>query len=128
MFKSSSYLFIILGLALFALVPHASASTGGGGLPWESPLNTLTQSMTGPVPYAISLMGIVCAGTMIIFGGEMAYFVRGLLVLVLTIAMIIAAKNFLSGLGLVGAGSEVGAIKNERVYVASARSSSSLWD
>jgi type IV secretion system protein TrbC len=62
--------------------------------------------MTGPVPYAISLMGIVCAGTMIIFGGEMAYFVRGLLVLVLTIAMIIAAKNFLSGLGL-GAGAEV---------------------
>src|SRR3954447_8685421 len=104
--KSVQLLFII-GLALFGLSGHAWAGTaGGGGLPWEAPLTTLTNSFTGPVPYAISLLGIVCVGGMVIFGGELGYFVRGLLVLVLVIAMIIAAKNFLSGLGF-NAGAEI---------------------
>src|SRR5689334_4223196 len=97
--KQIHLLFILLGL-VFALSGHAQAATGGGGLPWESPLTQLANSFTGPVPYAISLLGIVVTGSVVIFGGELGYFVRGLLVLVLVIAMIIAAKNFLSGLGL----------------------------
>src|SRR4051812_24446382 len=103
--KSIQLLFII-GLALFVLSGHAWAATGGGGLPWESPLTQLTNSFTGPVPYAISLLGIVTTGGLVIFGGELGYFVRGLLVLVLVIAMIIAAKNFMSGLGF-NAGAEI---------------------
>ena len=91
-----------------SLAPPAWAASGGGGLPWEQPLTTLANSFTGPIPYAISLMGIVVTGAMVIFGGELGYFVRGLLVLVLVIAMIIAAKNFLSGLGL-GTGAEIAA-------------------
>ncbi|HEY0793473.1 MAG TPA: TrbC/VirB2 family protein [Chthoniobacterales bacterium] len=106
-----THLFAV-GLALLAFVPHAHAA-GGGGLPWESPLTNLANSFTGPVPYAISLLGIVVTGATVIFGGELGFFVRGLLVLVLVIAMIIAAKNFMSGLGL-GAGAEIAAI--EEVY------------
>lgn len=104
-------------LTLLALATQAHAAQGGGGLPWEAPLTALANSFTGPVPYAISLIGIVATGGVVIFGGELSYFVRGLLVLVMVIAMIIAAKNFLTGLGL-GAGAEIAAI--EEVYVPSA--------
>jgi type IV secretory pathway VirB2 component (pilin) len=97
----------LVGVSVLLLAGQAHAATGGGGLPWEAPLTTLANSFTGPVPYAISLLGIVVSGSMVIFGGELGYFVRGLLVLVLVIAMIIAAKNFMSGLGL-GAGAVVG--------------------
>lgn len=97
-------------LTLLALAAHAHAANGGGGLPWEAPLTTLSNSFTGPVPYAISLIGIVATGSICVFGGELGYFVRGLLVLVLVISMIIAAKNFLTGLGL-GAGAEIAAIE-----------------
>jgi type IV secretory pathway VirB2 component (pilin) len=111
-------LLLTIALALFALSGHAWASTGGAGLPWESPLTTLANSFTGPVPYAISLIGIVSVGGVVIFGGELGYFVRGLLVLVLVISMIVAAKNFLSGLGF-NSGAEIGtAVKTEAYGVA----------
>lgn len=108
-------------LTLLALVTQAHAATGGGGLPWEAPLTTLANSFTGPVPYAMSLLGIVATGGVVIFGGELGFFVRALLVLVLVIAMVIAAKNFLSGLGL-GAGAEITA-SWEVVHVATRASS-----
>jgi type IV secretory pathway VirB2 component (pilin) len=106
--KKYPYVWIIITSGMLALAPPAWAASGGGGLPWEQPLTTLANSFTGPIPYAISLMGIVVTGAMVIFGGELGYFVRGLLVLVLVIAMIIAAKNFLSGLGL-GTGAQIAA-------------------
>jgi type IV secretion system protein VirB2 len=61
----------------------AAASTGGSSLPWESPLQTIATSMTGPVAYAISLIGIVVAGAMLVWGGEINEFARRLIMLVL---------------------------------------------
>jgi type IV secretory pathway VirB2 component (pilin) len=107
--KRYSLLWLLVGLVVLAFTPQAQAATGGSGLPWEQPLTTLSNSFTGPVPYAISLMGIVVSGALVIFGGELGFFVRGLFVLVMVIAMIIAAKNFMSGLGL-GAGAQIAAI------------------
>jgi type IV secretion system protein VirB2 len=53
-------------LVLAFLATDAGASSGGGSLPWEGPLQTITTSMTGPVAYAISLIGIVVAGAMLV--------------------------------------------------------------
>src|ERR1700733_12969949 len=85
----------------------AQAATGGGGLPWEAPLTTLSNSITGPVAYGVSIIGIVGAGGILIFaGGQVNEFLRAVLFCVLVIAFIIAAKNTMSAFGW-GAGAEI---------------------
>jgi type IV secretory pathway VirB2 component (pilin) len=100
-------------LALGLLMPWtASAATGGGGLPWEAPLTTLSNSVTGPVAYGMSLVGIVGAGGVLIFAGGMVNeFLRAVLFCVLVIAFIIAAKNTMSAFGW-GAGAEITTQRN----------------
>ena len=97
---------LLIGTALFA--PRtAHAATGGSGLPWETPLTTLSNSVTGPVAYAVSLIGIVGAGGILIFaGGQVNEFLRAVLFCVLVIAFIIAAKNTLTAFGF-AAGAEI---------------------
>jgi type IV secretion system protein VirB2 len=92
-----------LGLAVLAAMamagPDAMASgAGGGSLPYESALETLQQSVTGPFAKAIALIGIVVAGGVLIIGGDMNGFFRSACVLVLVISLIVAANAFLSGL------------------------------
>jgi type IV secretion system protein TrbC len=76
----------------------AVASTGGGSLPWETPLEAIRDSVTGPVAYAISLMGIVVAGAMLVWGGEIGDFVRRIIMLTLAISLIVFAANILATL------------------------------
>ena len=80
-----------------------AASSSGGSLPWETPLQTLRDSITGPVAYAVSLMGIVVAGAMLVWGGEINEFVRRMIMLILVISLIIFASNILSTLFNAGA-------------------------
>jgi type IV secretion system protein TrbC len=95
---------LVLSLALLASSTSAdAASSGGGGLPWETPLQTLRDSITGPVAYAISLMGVVVAGATLVFGGEINDFVHRIIMLVLVISLIIFSTNILSTLFNAGA-------------------------
>ena len=80
-----------------------SCGSGGGGLPWESPLCKVSDSLSGPVAYAISLIGVVVTGAMLIFGGEINEFARRIIMLVLVVALIVSATNVLSGLFSSGA-------------------------
>jgi type IV secretory pathway VirB2 component (pilin) len=90
---------IALGCLLMAcLTPEAAASTGGGSLPWETPLQTIADSISGPVAYAISLIGIVVAGAMLVWGGEINEFARRMIMLVLVISLIVFATQVLSTL------------------------------
>lgn len=89
-------LFILL-LGLFA-AEFALAAASGGGLPWESPLNTIKDSLTGPVAGVISLVAIVVSGVALIFGGDFSGFVRGLINVVLVISIVIGASSLLSNL------------------------------
>jgi type IV secretory pathway VirB2 component (pilin) len=90
---------IALGCLLFAcLAPEAAASTGGDSLPWETPLQTIADSISGPVAYAISLIGIVVAGAMLVWGGEINEFARRMIMLVLVISLIVFATQVLSTL------------------------------
>ena len=109
---------LLLTLALLAPVA-AHAATGGGGLPWETPLQTLSNSISGPVAYGLSLIGLVVSGGVLIFmGGELNHFAR---VVVLVISFIIAGKNTMSTFGW-GGGAEIGANKQtkEVMYVVGA--------
>jgi type IV secretion system protein TrbC len=96
-------LVLFLVLLSLALPDTALASDVGRGLPWETPLQTIRDSITGPVAYAISLMGIVVAGAMLIWGGEINEFVRRIIMLVLVISLIVAASNLLKTLFVSGA-------------------------
>ncbi|OCS26133.1 conjugal transfer protein TrbC [Campylobacter fetus subsp. venerealis CCUG 33872] len=90
-------LFFIFG-AVFAF-----ASTTGGGLPWESPLQTIKASLTGPVAFIISLVAIVAAGVGLVFGGEFSGFVKTLIYIVLVIALIVGSASFMNLFGISGA-------------------------
>lgn len=68
-------LIIVAFTFAFTSYAHASASAGGG-LPYEAWLTKLQQSMTGPVAFSVSLIGIVGAGGVLIFGGELNAFLR----------------------------------------------------
>jgi type IV secretion system protein VirB2 len=90
---------LIASLTAFCIAPGlAEAGTGGGSLPWETPLEAIRDSVTGPVAYAISLMGIVVAGAMLVWGGEIGDFVRRIIMLTLAISLIVFSANILATL------------------------------
>lgn len=75
---------------------HAAAA---GNLPWERPMQTIATSLTGPVAYAIGLIGIAIAGGTMLWGGELTEFGRracmvGLVVSVLVFAAPMLASAF----------------------------------
>ena len=65
---------------------------GGGGLPWEGPLQQIQQSITGPV-----------AGGMLIFGGELNDFARRLMYVVLVAGILLGATQIVGLFGASGA-------------------------
>lgn len=82
---------------------HAEASTAGG-LPWDGPLLTLQNDLTGPVATGISVVAFLSAGAALVMGGEeLGGIAKKALYIVLGIAMIVFGNRFLSGLGLSGA-------------------------
>ncbi len=97
--RAAAYLFPLL--AIVTLKP-VLASTGGG-LPWDTPLQTLQNDLTGPVATAVSVMALFAAGAALVFGEELGPFVRRALLLVVAIAFLVLGTNFLSALGLTGA-------------------------
>ncbi len=90
---------LTLFLILLAQPEIALASVGGGGgLPYESWLVSLRNSVTGPVAFTLSIIGIVVAGGILIFGGELNAFFRTLIFIVLVMALLIGAQNIMTNL------------------------------
>lgn len=85
-------------VALFALLsPDAQAAAGAGGnLPYEDWLTNLRNSVTGPVAFALSIIGIVVAGGVLIFGGDLNGFFRTLMFIVLVMAFLVGAQNVMA--------------------------------
>jgi len=118
---------IQLGLFLFLtfifLAPqHAFASVGtGGSLPYESWLANLRNSVTGPVAFALSIIGIVVAGGVLIFGGDLNGFFRTMIFLVLVMALLVGAQNIMST--FFGQGAEIASLGNAVIQQAQAAAS-----
>jgi type IV secretory pathway VirB2 component (pilin) len=104
------YLFLALLLAYLLLVPqYAFASEGtGGSLPYESWLGNLRNSVTGPVAFALSLIGIVVSGGTLILGGDLNGFFRTMMFVVLVMALLVGAQNMMSS--FFGRGAEIAAM------------------
>jgi type IV secretory pathway VirB2 component (pilin) len=111
---SNRSLMLYIGLALlFAFIllapQHAFASEGtGGSLPYESWLTNLRNSVTGPVAFALSIIGIVIAGGVLIFGGDLNGFFRTLIFLTLVMALLVGAQNVMSN--FFGRGAEIASL------------------
>ena len=88
---------LVAVIALLSLLPqHAFAAQGtGGGLPYEDWLTNLRNSVTGPVAFALSIIGIVIAGGVLIFGGDLNGFFRTLIFIVLVMALLVGAQNMM---------------------------------
>src|ERR1700739_4088638 len=88
---------VLSGIVLAAIHPEtAHASTAGGGLPWDGPLTTLKNDLTGPVAFTISLLAMVACGAALVFGGEINEYVRRIIMLVLVVALITGVVNVAS--------------------------------
>ena len=91
---------LLLALVVgFVTSPDALAGPGtGGSLPYESWLNSVRTSATGPVAYAFGIIGIVVAGGILIFGGDLNGFFRSMLVVVLVMALLVTANTIMTDL------------------------------
>jgi type IV secretion system protein VirB2 len=101
-----NWLPLALALLVVALVLHpvtAHAANAGGALPWDTPLTTLKNDITGPVAFTISLLAMVACGAALVFGGEINEFVRRIIMLVLVAAFLVGATNLATALGITGA-------------------------
>ncbi len=99
--------FILASLTFATVVGElcepALASSGGGGLPWESPLQQIQQSITGPVAGFIALAAVAIAGAMLIFGGELNDFARRLCYVALVGGVLLGATQIVALFGATGA-------------------------
>src|ERR1700709_809890 len=97
---------ILSGIVLGAVACHpnlAHASTAGGSLPWDSPLTTLRNDITGPVAFTISLLAMVACGAALEFAGEINEVILRLIMVVLVAAFLVGVTNLASALGITGA-------------------------
>jgi type IV secretory pathway VirB2 component (pilin) len=54
--------------AFFNLAHAATPGAGGSGLPWEAPLDTILQSVQGPVARVFILIAVIVTGLGMAFG------------------------------------------------------------
>lgn len=94
---------LIAASVILTSVAPALASTGGGGLPWEGPLQQIQESINGPVAGAIALAAMAIAGGMLIFGGELNDFARRLMYIVLVTGILLGASQIVGLFGATGA-------------------------
>lgn len=118
---STIAVFLLVALVLLAaLFPeHAWASEGaGGGLPYEDWFDNLRASVTGPVAFTLSILGIVIAGGTLIFGGELSTFFKSLVYITLVMSLLVGAQNFMSS--FYGRGAEIVAFAGNFNFLAMA--------
>lgn len=91
-----------LATAAFVLLATSPAfasapSSGGSGMPWEGPLNTILQSIQGPVARVFILLAIIATGIGMAFGEQGSGF-KKLMGICFGGSIVIAAVSFVSTL------------------------------
>lgn len=85
-------------LALSPCTAFAGAAGGAGALPWEGPLEQVTDSLTGPVAIAIGTIAFFVAGGMLIFGSEIGDFAKRTIYAVLAASLMLLGGNLINTL------------------------------
>ena len=79
----------ILSMAIYA--PQAFAA--GSGMPWETPLQSILQSIEGPVAKIVAVIVIIVTGLTLAFGDSSGGFKR-LIQIVFGLSIAFAASSF----------------------------------
>lgn len=80
-----------------------AASTASQGMPWETPMQLIADSLTGPVAFCISVIGMTGSGFALIFGSEIGTFLKVIIYIILASSIAICAASLLRLLFGVGA-------------------------
>lgn len=110
--KPGQHPMALMMLLLLLVMPGVALAggTGAADLPYEEGLEVLMDSLTGPVAFGISVIGVVAAGAMLIFGGDMTGFMRSMVFVVLVIGLMVSAAGVLDKMfGITGAVIDAGA-------------------
>lgn len=93
-----SPVFVMLGIiAVLALVPDAAhASNGATAMPWDKGPKALADSLTGPLGYSLSLIGLAVGGFGLFFGADIGGFAKFGLSACFAISFIAFAGQILS--------------------------------
>ena len=95
--RSSRLMSRITAIAFLAFAAGIRAHAAAAGkLPWEAPMTAIATSLTGPVAYAIGLIGIAIAGCAMLWGGELTEFGRRACMIGLVVSLLVFAAPMLS--------------------------------
>ena len=83
---------IAAAIGLFALT-STPAWAGGSGMPWETPLQSIVDSVQGPVARVVGVIIIVITGLTLAFGDTSGGF-RRLIQIVFGLSIAFAASSF----------------------------------
>ena len=79
--------------SLIALTVTAPAHAGGSSMPWEAPLQSILESIEGPVAKIIAVMIIIITGLTLAFG-DTSGGARRLIQIVFGLSIAFAASSF----------------------------------
>lgn len=96
-------IFVLFAFALPHIAMAAGLGGAGGAMPWDAPLTTIVTDLTGPTAFSLGLIAVVAAAMVLVFGGELSHFLRGLVYIVFVIGLLTAAPTFAQSLGIAGA-------------------------
>jgi type IV secretion system protein VirB2 len=93
--------FLVLVLISILVFTGLAEAQNAQGLPWESALTKLSESLTGPVAFALGLLMIVCGFCAVAFvGSEIGGWVRWVAMAAILAGMLGAAPSVLTLFGL----------------------------
>jgi len=83
----------LTGISLAALAVSNPAWASGSSMPWETPLNSILESVEGPVAKIVAVIIIVVTGLSLAFGDTSGGF-RRLIQIVFGLSIAFAASSF----------------------------------
>ena len=86
--------------AILILIPAVSLASEATGMPWETPLEEIIESLTGPFLRSACIVAIVITGLMLALGENTGGFIRTCIRVVLGLAIACSASSW--GLDLFG--------------------------
>jgi len=93
-------------LAALAMLYAMPAWAGGSGMPWETPLQSIVDSVQGPVAKVIGVIIIVITGLTLAFGDTSGGF-RKLIQIVFGLSVAFAASSFFLSFFSFGGGARI---------------------
>ncbi|BAF89857.1 conjugal transfer protein [Azorhizobium caulinodans ORS 571] len=84
---------LALSATCISLMATASAHASGSSMPWEAPLQSILQSIEGPVAKIIAVIVIISTGLALAFGDTSGGF-RRLIQIVFGLSIAFAASSF----------------------------------